>query len=79
MLVPKGFAHGFLTLTPDAQVFYKCSDFYAPAADAAIRWDDPTLAIDWGVDADDLTLSDKDRIAPSFDQIGTVFTYEAQA
>lgn len=78
LLVPKGFAHGFLTLTPDCQVFYKCSDFYAPASDAAIRWDDPTLAIDWGVDAADLTLSDKDKIAPLLADIGTPFTDEAR-
>ena len=64
LLVPKGFAHGFLTLTPDVQVFYKCSDFYAPEADRAIRWDDPTLDIDWGVAPEMLTLSDKDRAAP---------------
>jgi len=64
LLVPKGFAHGFLTLTPDTQVVYKCSAVYAPAADTGIRWDDPALGIDWGVTADDVTLSDKDRNAP---------------
>ena len=77
LLVPKGFAHGFLTLTPDAQVVYKCSDYYRPSADSAIRWDDPALAIDWGVDTEDLTLSDKDRTAPLLADIPPPFTFEA--
>lgn len=77
MFVPAGFAHGFLTLTPDCQVIYKCSAFYAPEADAAIRWDDPDLAIDWGVDAGDLTLSGKDKVAPLLSEITSPFTYEA--
>lgn len=73
LLVPKGFAHGFLTLTPEAQVIYKCSAFYAPAADAGIRWDDPALGIDWGVSADEVTLSDKDREAPLLADIDPPF------
>jgi len=75
LLVPKGFAHGFLTLTPDCQIVYKCSDYYAPTADAAIRWDDPAIGIDWGVSAEDLTLSDKDKIAPLLSEIDPPFTY----
>lgn len=77
LLVPAGFAHGFLTLTPDCQVIYKCSATYQPQTEGAIRWDDPTLAIDWGVDADDLTLSGKDRVAPLLSEITSPFTYEA--
>lgn len=73
LLIPRGFAHGFLTLTPDTQVIYKCSDTYAPETEGAIRWDDPTLAIDWGVEANDLTLSDKDRIAPLLSEITSPF------
>lgn len=76
LLIPKGFAHGFLTLTPDVQVLYKCSDFYAPETDAGIRWDDPTLAVDWGVDAADLTLSNKDKLAPYLTDIDPPFIYE---
>lgn len=76
LLVPKGFAHGFLTLTPDTQVVYKCSAYYAPAADAGIRWDDPALDIDWGVSADQVTLSDKDRNAPVLAGITPPFHYK---
>ncbi|MEM9248553.1 MAG: dTDP-4-dehydrorhamnose 3,5-epimerase [Pseudomonadota bacterium] len=63
MLVPEGFLHGFLTLTPECLVSYKCSDFYAPAADGAVRWD--SFGIDWGTDKAPL-LSDKDAAAPAF-------------
>lgn len=62
LLVPKGFLHGFVTLTDDTEVQYKCSDVYAPDCDGAVRWDDPDLGIDWGVI--DPVLSDKDRAAP---------------
>lgn len=75
LLIPKGFAHGFLTLTPDTQVFYKCSDFYAPETDRAIRWDDKTLNIDWGISENELTLSDKDRAAPYLADIPSPFSY----
>lgn len=74
LFVPKGFLHGFLTLTPDCQVVYKCSDYYAPDADGGIRWDDPDIGIAWGVT--DVTLSDKDAKAPLLDDFDTPFTYE---
>ncbi len=64
LLVPKGFAHGFLTLEPDCEVLYKASAPYDPALERAIRFDDPELAIDWPIEAADLTLSDRDRAAP---------------
>ena len=65
LLVPKGFLHGFATLTVDAEVAYKCTDYYAPEADGAVRFDDPDLGIDWGIDVE-ATLSDKDAAAPLF-------------
>lgn len=64
LLIPKGFLHGFVTLTDNAEVQYKCSDVYAPDCDGAVRWDDPELGIDWGVPPDAVILSDKDRTAP---------------
>jgi dTDP-4-dehydrorhamnose 3,5-epimerase len=63
--VPTGFAHGFCTLTPDAEVLYKVTDYYEPTADRSIRWNDPELAIDWPYDPAQVTLSDKDRRAPT--------------
>ena len=66
LLVPEGFLHGFATLTPDVELLYKCSDVYAPECDGAVAWDDPDLGIDWGIEADQATLSDKDRAAPRF-------------
>ena len=64
LLVPKGFAHGFLTLEANTEVLYKVSAPYAPACDRAIRHDDPALAINWPLPAHELTLSLKDRNAP---------------
>ncbi|MCV9961821.1 dTDP-4-dehydrorhamnose 3,5-epimerase [Pararhizobium sp. BT-229] len=64
ILVPAGFAHGFVTLEPDTEVLYKVSDFYSPDHDRAIRFDDPEMGIDWPVAARDLLLSEKDRGAP---------------
>ena len=62
--IPAGFAHGFLTLEPDTEVFYKVSAFYAPDCDKGIAWDDPDLGIDWGVSADQVTTSPKDGKHP---------------
>jgi dTDP-4-dehydrorhamnose 3,5-epimerase len=64
LFVPKGFAHGFVTLEEDTEVLYKASAAYAPELERAIRFDDPAIAIEWPVDASGLTLSEKDRSAP---------------
>ena len=64
ILVPRGFAHGFVTLVPDTEVIYKVTDVYSPQHDRAIRFDDPEIAIAWPLPADVLRLSDKDRAAP---------------
>jgi dTDP-4-dehydrorhamnose 3,5-epimerase len=73
--VPRGFLHGFATLEPDTEVFYKVDGYYAPDCDGAVRFDDPTLAIDWGVDPGKATLSDKDAAAPAFKDFDTPFVY----
>lgn len=79
LLVPKGFLHGFATLTSDVDVAYKCTDFYDAATDGAVRFDDPDLGIDWGIANKDATLSDKDAIAGSFADFQSPFEYEVTA
>ena len=62
LMIPRGFGHGFVTLTDDVEFLYKADNFYAPEADGSIRWNDPDLNIDWGTDSP--ILSDKDANAP---------------
>ena len=64
LLVPRGFAHGFLTLEPDAEVFYKVSAPYAPECDRGIRWNDPQIGIAWPLEGREPVLSAKDAAAP---------------
>lgn len=62
LFIPKGFAHGFVTLTDNVEIMYKCDDFYAPETDSGIRFDDPDIGVDWGIS--DPILSEKDQNAP---------------
>lgn len=62
LMIPRGFGHGFVTLTDDVEFLYKADNYYAPEADGGIRWNDPELNIDWGVNSP--VLSDKDANAP---------------
>jgi dTDP-4-dehydrorhamnose 3,5-epimerase len=73
LLVPIGFAHGFCTLEPDTEVLYKVTDFYSPANDLGIAWDDPDLAISWPVRKDEAVLSDKDTRQPAFKSLPVYF------
>ena len=74
LLVPEGFAHGFVTLQPDTEIIYKCSDYYAPQADGAVLWS--SCGIDWPLSGAPL-LSDKDAAAPALAEFDTPFTWEA--
>ncbi|RWB74611.1 MAG: dTDP-4-dehydrorhamnose 3,5-epimerase [Mesorhizobium sp.] len=65
ILVPKGFAHGFVTLVPDTEVIYKVTDTYSPEHDRSIRFDDPAIGIAWPALAGGYQLSDKDQKAPT--------------
>jgi dTDP-4-dehydrorhamnose 3,5-epimerase len=75
LLIPEGFLHGFATREPDTEIIYKCTDYYAPAADGAVRFDDPDIGIDWGLTGAPL-LSDKDRAAPRLAAFDSPFTFK---
>lgn len=62
LLIPRGFGHGFLTLTDNVEFLYKADNFYAPEAEGGIRWNDPELAVDWGIA--EPVLSQKDQKLP---------------
>ena len=64
LLVPRGFAHGFCTLTDNCEIAYKVDGLYAPQTEGGVLWNDPDLAIDWPVTADRAILSDKDKVLP---------------
>lgn len=76
LFVPKGFAHGFATLEPDTLVFYKCTDTYAAETEGAIRFDDPDLAIDWGIENEVAVTSAKDADASTLAAFSSPFSYE---
>jgi dTDP-4-dehydrorhamnose 3,5-epimerase len=73
VFVPHGFLHGFLTLEPDTQVAYKVDAPWSPDHEIAVRWNDPAIAIDWGIDADTAILSEKDAAAPGFARLVSPF------
>lgn len=61
LFIPKGFAHGFVVLSPSADFLYKCDNFYAPSYDSGIVYNDPDIDIDWKLDHKDLIISEKDK------------------
>ena len=62
LLIPRGFGHGFVTLTDDVEFLYKADNYYVPEADAGIRWNDPDIGVEWGVKSP--ILSEKDKNNP---------------
>lgn len=78
LLIPAGFLHGFVTREADTEIIYKCTDYYAPDCDGAVRFDDPDLGIDWGL-AQDPHLSDKDAAAPLFRDFESPFVWKDTA
>ena len=76
--IPRGFAHGFLTLTDDVEFRYKVDNFYSKEHDRGIRYDDPTCNVDWGslLDGIEPILSDKDKNGPTLEESDCNFIYE---
>ncbi|SHN11395.1 dTDP-4-dehydrorhamnose 3,5-epimerase [Halanaerobium congolense] len=72
-LIPKGFAHGFLTLSDNAEVQYKVDEYYVPEYDRSIRFDDPEINVDWGIESP--ILSEKDENAPLLKESDCNFKY----
>lgn len=73
LYVPQGFAHGFVVLSDIAEVLYKCDDFYAPQSESGIIYNDPILNIDWNIAADNIIISDKDALLPTFEALEVPF------
>lgn len=71
LLIPRGFGHGFLTLTDNVEFLYKADNFYTPEADGGIRWNDPELKVDWGIT--EPILSKKDSRSPFWEDAVTGF------
>ena len=76
LLIPEGFLHGFLTREADTEIIYKCSDYYAPECDGAVKYNAPSLGIDWGLGDTQAVLSDKDAAAQDFAGFDSPFTYQ---
>lgn len=76
ILVPRGFAHGFVVLSDLAEVFYKCDNYYSKEHEGGIIYNDPTLKIDWRIDPNQVQLSEKDRHLPTFENAANHFVYK---
>mgnify|MGYP002838535182 CR=1 FL=1 len=74
LLIPVGFAHGFITLEPDSEIVYKCSDYYAPETEGSILWNDPKIGIKWPLVADPI-FSNKDSAAPLLEDLESPFIF----
>ena len=73
LFIPRGFAHGFLTLTDDVEILYKADQYYSPEADRSIAWNDPAIGVEWGVASPILSL--KDQNAPLLADSDANFVY----
>jgi dTDP-4-dehydrorhamnose 3,5-epimerase len=76
LLIPKGFAHGFSVLSETAEVSYKCDGFYNKESEGGIRFDDPSLNINWQIPADKAIVSEKDLLLPVLSACETNFIFE---
>jgi dTDP-4-dehydrorhamnose 3,5-epimerase len=79
LFIPEGFAHGFVTLVADCEIAYKVSDFYDPACDGGIRWDDPQVRVAWDLPAEsEPVLSAKDTALPLLAAFDSPFPYDGR-
>ena len=76
LFIPKGFAHGFSTLSKKAEVLYKCDGFYNKESESGINYNDPALNIDWQLPAKDAIISDKDKQLPLLKDCNNTFVYQ---
>lgn len=74
LYVPVGYAHGFMTLEPNSEIIYKCSDYYMPETEGSLLWSDPDIGIDWPI-LDKPILSDKDAISPMLKEFESPFVF----
>lgn len=73
--VPRGFAHGFAVLSPEAVFQYKCDNFYCKESEGSVAWNDPQLAIDWRIPVGDVLLSPKDKLSKNIEDAEYLFDY----
>lgn len=76
LFIPRGFAHGFSVLSEEAVFQYKCDQFYAPASEGALAWNDPEINIDWKIPTDKVILSEKDKHHPLLKDAEYLFNYQ---
>lgn len=74
LFIPAGFAHGFVTLLPDSEIVYKCTDYYAPETEGSIHWNDPEIGIEWPLEGE-VVVSAKDADAPMLSDVDSPFVY----
>ena len=74
LYVPIGFAHGFISLEPNTEIVYKCSDYYAPETERSLLWCDPEIGIAWPLTGEPI-MNDKDKKAPTFEELDSPFRY----
>jgi dTDP-4-dehydrorhamnose 3,5-epimerase len=75
MWIPVGFAHGYVALEPSCEVIYKVTDYYDRASEGGIAWNDPALAIEWGLPASEIKVIEKDGLYPSLAEAPEAFAY----
>ena len=79
LFIPVGFLHAFETLVAEAEVVYKCTNYYDPACEGSVRFDDPDLAIAWRCAREEVRISEKDASAPAFRQFESPFFVEEES